>query len=85
MDTTTIPAAMTKHIYHMFPEERRVLAEATKEERLAFAEATPHQWETCAICGKSEKDHFVNTGFDMLVWHVDIGMLCEDCYPEYPD
>ena len=53
----------------------------TKEERRRLADETPYQWETCAGCGASEKEYFIEHGWSMLVWHPKPDMmLCEYCY-----
>lgn len=60
----------------------------TKEERIALVakyEAEGYEFESCVLCGKSDKDCFIENGWSMHIWHVDIGALCEDCYPDYPD
>jgi hypothetical protein len=45
-------------------------------------EHNEYEWETCVICGKSEKDYFLETGFAMPIWHTDRGAMCEECWPE---
>lgn len=56
------------------------------EKRRKIAESTEYQWESCAGCGRSEKDYFILTGWSMLVWHPKPDMmLCEYCYGEYDD
>lgn len=57
----------------------------TPEERRELVETTPYQWETCIVCGRSEKEYFLETGWSMLMWHVKAGMLCEYCVADYPD
>jgi hypothetical protein len=39
-----------------------------------------YEWENCVVCGKSEEAYFLETGFAMLLWHTEIGPMCEDCY-----
>jgi hypothetical protein len=43
-------------------------------------ENTQYEWETCVNCGMSEKDYFQETGFALLLWHTENGVLCEHCY-----
>jgi len=58
----------------------------TKEERQKIADNTPYQWETCIGCGKSEKDYFIETGFNMLTWHPEPNvMCCEYCIGDYEE
>lgn len=60
----------------------------TREERFVLAEkyeTNGYVWEFCVLCGKSDKDCFIENGWSMYIWHVDIGALCEDCYFDYPD
>lgn len=47
---------------------------------------TDYNWENCVVCGKSEEEYFLKTGFAMLLWHTTIGPMCEDCWPHFdPD
>ena len=57
----------------------------TEDERKAIVENTDYAWETCLVCGKCEKEYFLQTGWSMLSWHVKEGMLCEFCVSDYPD
>jgi hypothetical protein len=43
---------------------------------------TVYEWETCVICGASEQEYFINTGFAMLIWHTSKGPMCEVCWPD---
>lgn len=44
-----------------------------------------YEWEICVVCGKSEKEYFLNTNFAMLIWHTSIGPMCEKCWSEYEE
>jgi hypothetical protein len=58
----------------------------TVDERKKIIEDNPnYEWETCVGCGRCEKEYFLKTGWAMLAWHVEEGMLCEFCYGDYPD
>ncbi len=61
------------------------MATMNLEKRRKIAETTIYKWESCVGCGRSEKDYFLETGFAMLIWHTDIGAMCEYCYGEYDD
>lgn len=58
----------------------------TEQDRRVYADKTSYKWTTCALCGRSEKDYYIETGWAMLLWLLDTGeSLCECCYANYPD
>lgn len=56
-------------------EERRKIIETFKD----------YPWESCVGCGRSEVAYFLETGWSMLIWHTDIGPMCEYCYGNYEE
>lgn len=44
-----------------------------------------YSWENCVVCGASEKEYFLESGFAMLLWHTEIGPMCEACYENYDE
>lgn len=44
-----------------------------------------YEWENCVRCGRSEYAYALATGFAMLLWHTEIGPLCEFCYGDYKE
>lgn len=79
--STPSPSAMK-----MDEKAKEARALMTKEDRQVIADSTPYEWEICAVCGASEKEYFLETGFDMLTWHPKPGvMCCEYCIGDYPE
>jgi hypothetical protein len=46
---------------------------------------TEYKWSDCVICGRSEKQYSLETGFAMLLWHTSKGPMCEFCVGEFGD
>ena len=47
------------------------------------AEKIEYDWENCVVCGASEEKYFLETGLAMLLWHTEIGPMCDLCYLDY--
>lgn len=52
-------------------------------EKVSAEKQPEYEWENCVVCGASEEQYFLETGLAMLLWHTEIGPMCESCYADH--